>query len=231
MRCIQKKRDHERESLYRFISICLRVRRNRPVQIKTHSFPSGKERFFRLAAMPPAGLLRDNPPKARLRIRRCACICHRQRLAPDLQRKATRESVLWTPRKGGEPKVKTRVAAYAVRRGWRARVSLPLRGTSDRAAGSAPARGSWEQKAARTKSRHCEPVLTLAWQSVFRADDISPYRRNPGFSSQKAQRTVRRSGMDFVPELYHIPTIAMPSHRAVQRFIAWAPFSFFHRAP
>ena len=82
--------------------------------------------------MPPAGLLRDNPPEARLRIRRCACICHRQRLAPDLQRKATRGSVLWTPRKGGEPKGGTKVAAYAVRRGWCARVSLPLRGTSDR---------------------------------------------------------------------------------------------------
>ena len=82
--------------------------------------------------MPPAGLLRDNPPKARLRIRRCACICHRQRLAPDLQRKATRGSVLWTPLKGGERKGETRVAACAVRRGLEPRIPLTLNCTSDR---------------------------------------------------------------------------------------------------
>ena len=31
--------------------------------------------------------------------------------------------------------------------------------------------------------------------------------------------------MDFAPELYHVPTVAIPSHRAVQRFIALALFS------
>ena len=81
--------------------------------------------------MPPAGLLRDSPPEARLRIRRCAFICHRQRLAPD-PRKATRGSVLWTPRESGESKGGTRVAARAVRRGRCARVSLTLNRTSDR---------------------------------------------------------------------------------------------------
>ncbi len=81
--------------------------------------------------MPLAGLLRDGPPEARLRIRCCACICHRQRLAPD-PRKATRGSVLWTPRESGESKGGTRVAARAVRRGRCARVSLTLNRTSDR---------------------------------------------------------------------------------------------------
>ena len=82
--------------------------------------------------MPLAGLLRDGSPEARLRIRRCACICHRQRLAPDLQRKATRGRVLWTPRKGGESKGETRVAARAVRRGLEPRIPLTLNRTSDR---------------------------------------------------------------------------------------------------
>ena len=33
-------------NMHRFISICLRVRRNEPAQVKTHSFPLGKERFL-----------------------------------------------------------------------------------------------------------------------------------------------------------------------------------------
>jgi hypothetical protein len=47
-------------------------------------------------------------------------------------RKATRGSVLWTPRRSGEPKGETRVAARAVRRGLEPRISLTLNRTSDR---------------------------------------------------------------------------------------------------
>ena len=167
---------------HRFISGQVHVRRNYSAQVKNHSFLSRKERFFRLAAMPPAGLLRDSPPEARLRIRRCAFICHRQRLAPD-PRKATRGGVLWTPRTSGESKGNTRVAARAVRRGLEPRIPLTLNRTSDR--DSPPllhaARGNKNSK----KPRHCEPVAdvtgvvyALRVQSVssWAADGVRPYK-------------------------------------------------------
>ena len=114
--------------------------------------------------MPLAGLLRDGSPEARLRIRRCACICHRQRLALDLQRKATRGSVLWTPRRSGEAKGKTRVAARAVRRGLEPRIPLTLKHTSDR--DEPPPLPAARENMHNKKPRHCEPVTDVTGVAI-----------------------------------------------------------------
>ena len=155
----------------------------------------GKKRFFRLAAMPPAGLLRDSPPEARLRIRRCAFICHRQRLAPD-PRKATRGSVLWTPRKRGEPKGATRVAARAVRRGLEPRIPLTLNCTSDRGFTS-PLPAARATKNSKThviakQTRRAGSILTREKRATHKA------------LSKAALRTVTQSGMDFVPDMHKV---------------------------
>ena len=114
--------------------------------------------------MPLAGLLRDGSPEARLRIRRCACICHRQRLALDLQRKATRGSVLWTPRRSGESKGKTRVAARAVRRGLEPRIPLTLKHTSDW--DEPPPLPAARENIHNKKPRHCEPVTDVTGVAI-----------------------------------------------------------------
>ena len=140
----------------------------------------------------------------------------------EFQRKATRGSVLWTPRKSGESKGKTRVAASAVRRGRCARIPLPLNRTSDRGF-TLPlpaARGNMNNK----KPRHCEPVHRLVWQSAFRADNIRPYRGNPKVSSQTALRTAWRYGMDFVPDLHKVRYPRVRSHALHDVARVWRPF-------
>ena len=198
----------------------------------------GKKRFSRLAAMPLAGLLRDGSPEARLRIRRCACICHRQRLAPDLQRKATRGSVLWTPRRSGEAKGKTRVAARAVRRGLEPRIPLTLKHTSDR--DEPPPLPAARENMHNKKPRHCEPVTdvtgvvyALRVQSVSSraVEDARPYRGSRRFSSQAALRTVPRPGMDLAPEVYNVRYPRVQSHVLHDVARVWRPFLFGVQEP
>jgi len=181
--------------------------------------------------MPPAGLLRDSPPEARLRIRRCAFICHRLRLAPD-PRKATRGSVLWTPRKRGEPKGATRVAARAVRRGLEPRIPLTLNCTSDRGFTS-PLSAARATKNSKThviakQTRRAGSILTREKRATYKAcprrdpclpvtavtgvairhvsggREGRPYRGNRKALSKAALRTVTQSGMDFVPDMHKV---------------------------
>ena len=72
--------------------------------------------------VPFPGLLCDGPPMARLRKLRVGCICHRQR----------RPAIPLAPRRSGESKGATRVAAKASTRGCRPRIPLSLSGTSDK---------------------------------------------------------------------------------------------------
>ena len=192
-------------------------------------FPVGERTFLLPCRNASGGSASRRPPKARLRIRRCACICHRQRLAPD-SRKATRGSVLWTPRKGGEPKGETGVAAKAVRRGLEPSIPLTLSGASDRGFTS-PYPAAHRNTNSKINTRHCEPVRRLVWQSAFRADDIHPYRCNPGSSSTAALRTARRSGMDFVPDTYNVryPRAQAPELHAAAR--VGGPFLFGVQEP
>ena len=124
-------------------------------------FPVGERTFLLPCRNASGGSASRRPPKARLRIRRCACICHRQRLAPD-SRKATRGSVLWTPRKGGASKGVTRVAARAVRRGLIPRIPLTLNRTSDRDF-APPQPAARRNTNSKINTRHCEPVRRLVW--------------------------------------------------------------------
>ena len=151
-------------------------------------FPVGERTFLLPCRNASGGSASRRPPKARLRIRRCACICHRQRLAPD-SRKATRGSVLWTPRKGGESKGVTRVAARAVRRGLEPRIPLTLNRTSDR--DFAPPQPAARENRKRQKalslraSAHTGVVYALRVQSVAsRAAEVYALRVRPPLQVQ-----------------------------------------------
>ena len=192
-------------------------------------FPVGERTFLLPCRNASGGSASRRPPKARLRIRRCACICHRQRIAPD-SRKATRGSVLWTPRKGGESKGVTRVAARAVRRGLIPRIPLTLNRTSDRDF-APPQPAARRNTNSKINTRHCEPVRRLVWQSAFRADNIRPYRCNPGSSSQAAPRTAWRPGMDLVPDVHSVRYPRKRSHALQNVARVWRPFLFGVQEP
>ena len=65
--------------MWRMICFCFVLRRHKLRRANTISFRLRKETVSRLAAMPFPGLLRNGPPKARLRSEKTAFFCHRQR--------------------------------------------------------------------------------------------------------------------------------------------------------
>ena len=74
------------------------------------------------------------PRGGRLRISRTVSLSSRGKRNGSYtpKRKATRGSLLWTPRRNGEPKGESGVAAKASTRGCCARIPLPLSSASDR---------------------------------------------------------------------------------------------------